>query len=115
MFKGIANAGLMRSRNATISAEDLTTVGPVSLLQDLAVVASLGIPHVERNGHHYFRGLSMWPRDLQERMLAMHGDLYEEVGGVATLRIRGGRINVGSVVDAPFGFAPSAVAESYGT
>jgi hypothetical protein len=109
VFKGIANTSLMRARNAVISAEDLTTIGPLSLLQDLAVVASLGIPHVERNGHHYFCGLSMWPRDVQQSVLAAHGDLYEEVGGFATLRIRGGRIDVASVLDAPFGVASSVI------
>ena len=30
----------------------------VSLHQDLAHVAALGIGHVERNGHHYVRGLA---------------------------------------------------------
>jgi hypothetical protein len=115
VFKGMASASLMRDRNAIIGAEDLTTIGPVSLLQDLAVVASLGIPHVERNGHHYFRGLSMWPKDVQEQMLAAHGDLYEDIGaGLATLRIHGGRIDVGSVVQAPFGVASSLPA-TYGT
>lgn len=32
---------------------DLVNMGRVALLQDLAVVAKLGIPHVERNGPHY--------------------------------------------------------------
>jgi hypothetical protein len=112
VFKGIANTSLMRAGDSVISAEDLTTIGPLSLLADLAVVAALGIPHVERNGHHYFRGLSMWPREVQQRVLAAHGDLYENVGGgggFATLRIRGGRVDVGSVLDAPFGVASSVI------
>jgi hypothetical protein len=106
VFKGMFSASLARRRggNTIISAEDLTTIGPVSLMQDLAVVATLGIPHVERNGHHYFRGLSMFPRDVQRQVLVAHGDLYRDIG-FPTLDIRGGAIAIDSVVDAPFGYA----------
>jgi hypothetical protein len=111
VFKGVANACLIARRrreepgaNYVISAEDLSNIGPVSLMQDTAVVASLGIPHAERNGHHYFRGLSMLPDDVQSDVLASHGDLFRRhVRGFATVRIEGGRSHVGSVVDAPFG------------
>lgn len=44
-------------RQYVLSAEDLRTVGLIELLQDLAVTATLGAEHVERNGHHNFRGL----------------------------------------------------------
>ena len=111
VFKGVANACLIAHRrrrepNAryVISAEDLSNIGPVALMQDTAVVASLGIPHAERNGHHYFRGLSMLPDELQAQVLGAHGDLFRrhELGFVTT-RIEGGKSDVGSVVDAPFG------------
>ncbi len=89
-----------------LSGEDLANVGPVALLQDLAVAASLGIPHVERNGHHYFRGLSMYPPEVQAQVLACHGDLYRcHERGFPTLSIRKGRIRVDSVMDAPFGLS----------
>lgn len=111
VFKGIQSAcriaQLRRDRpegNWILSGEDLSNIGPVSLPQDLAVMASLAITHVERNGHHYFRGLSFLPGDVQEAVLRHHGDLYRRhERGFATLDIRGGSINVGSVVDAPFG------------
>ncbi|MEA2734914.1 MAG: hypothetical protein QOE14_1365 [Humisphaera sp.] len=108
VFKGITNACLARRRGGQtiISAEDLTTIGPVSLMQDLAVVATLGIPHVERNGHHYFRGLSMFPPEVQRKVLAAHRDLYRDSGrGFPTLDIRHGAISTNTVVDAPFGYA----------
>ena len=110
IFKGIINKNrARRSRHASgpgiiLSAEDLTTVGPVSLMQDLAVVATLGIADVERNGHHYFRGLSIFPPEVQRECLRAHGDLYRDIG-FPTLDIRDGRIDVGSAVDAPFGYA----------
>ena len=83
VFKGIINRARIAEQQAVnpdagyvMSAEDLVNIGPVALLQDLAVVAKLGIPHVERNGHHYFRGLSMFPTAIQETMLRAHPDLY---------------------------------------
>jgi hypothetical protein len=90
-----------------LSAEDLSNVGPVALPQDLAVVATLGIDHVERNGHHYFRGLSMLPRAGVEPLVAAHGDLYRRLpdDGTPAVRIEAGRVSIGSVVAAPFGLA----------
>jgi L-alanine-DL-glutamate epimerase-like enolase superfamily enzyme len=104
IIKGFANAALARRRGAILSAEDLTTIGPVSLMQDLAAIATLGIPHAERNGHHYVRGLSAFPVDVQRAVLAAHGDLYRDVG-FPTLAIRDGAIDLASVVSAPFGVA----------
>jgi hypothetical protein len=110
VFKGIANACLIAQRRRddpegcyVLSGEDLASVGPVAMLQDLAVMANLGVDHVERNGHHYFTGLSMYPADVQERVLAAHGDLYRRhERGYATLNIGDGKVQTGSIVDAPF-------------
>lgn len=112
VFKGIASACLIADRRKKdpgrayiLSSEDLGNVGPVALLQDLAVAASLGVGHTERNGHHYFSGLSMYPDDVQSEVLRQHGSLYRRhEAGFPTLDVRGGRLNVASVVDAPFGY-----------
>jgi hypothetical protein len=86
------------------SGEDLANIGPVALLQDLAVCTALGIESVERNGHHYFAGLSMWPVEVQEEVLRHHGDLYHRSrDGWPTLRIADGRLAVESLQRAPFG------------
>jgi cyclopropane fatty-acyl-phospholipid synthase-like methyltransferase len=58
-----------------MSGEDLCNVGPVALLQDLVVQAALGVTSVERNGHHYFKGLSAWPAAVQAHVLKEHGDV----------------------------------------
>lgn len=111
VIKGLLNAASVAEAQASgqkliLSGEDLANVGPVALLQDLAVVASLGITHVERNGHHYFAGLSQFPSAEQQRTLAHHSDLYSGMPhGFPALQIVDGKINVGSVVDAPFGMA----------
>jgi hypothetical protein len=112
VFKGIANACLLAQRRAggetgMLSGEDLTNVGPVALLQDLAVQASIGVTSVERNGHHYFNGLAQFPAAIQAHMLAHHGDLFtRSAEGWPRLDVRGGEIHLGSVLRAPFGCAP---------
>jgi L-alanine-DL-glutamate epimerase-like enolase superfamily enzyme len=111
IVKGIANACLLEERRRTghrvvLTGEDLCNLGPVALLQDLALMSLLGIEHVERNGHHYFRGLSLWPQDWQAKVLGVHGDLYEQRRGFAALRIRQGQIQLGSVNAAPLGLQP---------
>jgi hypothetical protein len=116
IVKGIANACLLThyreqtagdNRQFLLSGEDLTTVGPVSLLQDLTVMDAIGIDHVERNGHHYFKGLSMFPKDMQRILLRYHGDLYRRhADDFATLDITNGHLRMRSLLDAPFGVEP---------
>jgi len=111
VFRGIASACLIAHRRRLepqnrlhLSAEDLTNLGPVALLQDLAVVATLGIPHAERNGHHYFAGLSQFPGSVQREILRLHGDLYtSHAKGFPVVAVRQGGVAIGSLVDAPFG------------
>ncbi len=112
VFKGVASACLIAhrrredpNREYVLSSEDLGNVGPVALLQDLAVAACLGVGHTERNGHHYFAGLSMYPEDVQRRVFEHHGSLYRRhEAGFPTLDVKEGRLDIGSVVDAPFGY-----------
>lgn len=111
VFKGILNACLLATRRreqpglpSVLSGEDLVNVGPVALLQDLAMQSCLGVESVERNGHHYMAGLSMFDKDLQDQVLLAHPDLYERSErGWPTLIIKRGRIAMDSVMAAPFG------------
>lgn len=109
VFKGIANLCLGEHLRCTgkrilVSGEDLSTVPPVSLLQDLAVMANLGIEHIERNGYHYFRGLSMLNPQMQERLLSAHPDLFmRHPQGFVAVKVAEGRLRVRSVVEASLG------------
>jgi hypothetical protein len=111
VFKSIVNGALIErhrrrepGRRFELSGEDLSNIGPVALLQDLAVAANLGLTHLERNGQHYFAGLNVWPRPLQEATLAAHPDLYRQSSnGLIHVAIREGRIAIDSVLAAPFG------------
>ena len=87
-----------------MSGEDLVNIGPVALLQDLAVQAALGNASVERNGHHYFNGLTPFPQQISQLMLAQHGDLYTAMdNGYARVNILNGELDLTSINAAPFG------------
>jgi hypothetical protein len=80
-----------------MSGEDLTVQAGIGLQQDLALVALLGIEHVERNGHHYVNGMAALPQAEQDAFLAAHPDLYERSHGAVRLAIREGRLAIGSL------------------
>jgi len=109
IFKSVANACLLAQRRRAgfptmLSGEDLTNVGPAALTQDLAAAAALGITTIERNGHHYFAGLSEFPADLQAHALKYHPDLFERSpAGWPRVLVKNGRVALDSVNAAPFG------------
>ncbi|HAA62836.1 MAG TPA: hypothetical protein DCE39_18065, partial [Planctomycetaceae bacterium] len=114
VFRGVINACLVAWLNrqpATagspehiMSGEDLANIGPVALMQDLVVASSLGVSSIERNGHHYFAGLSAFPDRVGEQVLESHGDLYHRShNGWPTLSVRGGRVSLASLQQAPLG------------
>ncbi|MBL8732640.1 MAG: hypothetical protein JNN13_09760 [Planctomycetes bacterium] len=102
VFRALVNFGLCRRGDGRFqSGEDLTNLGVLPLQQDLVTAAVLGLPHVERNGHHYCRGLDHLPAPVAAAALAAHPDLYQPLdhGGVA-VRITAGEMQVGSAVQA---------------
>lgn len=111
IFKTIMNACLIakeKKKNPELvrilSCEDLASVGPVSMIQDLAVAGALGIESVERNGHHYFKGLSAFPKEVQEQVFEFQGDLYHPTEeGWPALTITNGEISLESVNNAHLG------------
>lgn len=116
VIRGLANAALVKSRSTLgarsvastiITAEDLSTVAPLTLNQDLAVAAALGLTHIERNGHHYWGAAAHLTPDVDSALAAAHPDLFARVdAGPARLVITDGEVQLGSVVAAPFGLAP---------
>lgn len=121
VFKGLANRCLIAQRQREepgrtrmMSGEDLTNVGPVSTLQDFAVMAALGIESMERNGHHFFPGLSMYDAETQRETLAWHGDLFVPTAlGWPSLKIEDGRVDLESVNRSPFGVGLEFRAEQF--
>jgi hypothetical protein len=118
-YKSVLNAARCAAWNREerrvryfMSGEDLTTQAGLAVQQDLALVNLLGITHVERNGHHYVDGMAALPQEEQQAFLRAHGDLYEHSHGAVRLRIREGRLAIGSL--AVPGFA-SAVLPAFDT
>lgn len=105
-YKSLINAMRCASWNAAgdagnpayfMSGEDLTCQAGLAVQQDLALVAALGVGHVERNGHHYARGMANAPAAESSAFADAHPDLYEQRDEAAFLRIEQGRIGIGSL------------------
>lgn len=88
-----------------MSGEDLTTLAGLCVQQDLALVALLGLEHVERNGHHFVDGFSGRPRAEADRFLAAHPGLYRATERGPRLAIADGMLDLASLDCAGFGSA----------
>ncbi|MGG5821474.1 mandelate racemase [Falsiroseomonas sp. HW251] len=104
VWRSIINLARCRAWNAAegreryfMSAEDLTTLAGVCVQQDLALVALLGLPHVERNGHHFVDGFAGRPKAEAVRFMEAHPDLYADTPRGPRLRIRDGALEIGSL------------------
>jgi hypothetical protein len=107
IYRSLLNAARCRLWNMEegrqryfMSGEDLTLQAGLALQQDLALVALLGLSHVERNGHHYVNGMAGLPQGEQEAFLQAHKDLYERSHGAVRVRISDGMLAIKSL-DAP--------------
>jgi hypothetical protein len=115
LYKSIANAMRCAQWNTPqatpryfLSGEDLTTQAGLALQQDLALAATLGVRHVERNGHHYVDGFAgqRAPASEQAAFAAAHPDLYEARDGNVRVTIRDGAMSLRSLSGT--GFATAA-------
>ena len=88
-----------------MTGEDLCSVGIIPVQADLCLAATLGLEHVERNGHHFHPGLSYLPGEQQRAALEAHPDFYFERGGRISPNVQNGRFEIGSLQCAGFGFA----------
>ena len=112
IYKSILNATRIAKWNDVggeyvISGEDLTCQAGLAVQQDLALGALIltGIPHAERNGHHYVDGFAETPAAEAEGFLAAHPDLYVRDGNKIRLAIHDGDLLTGSLTTP--GFATS--------
>ncbi|MGK7867527.1 mandelate racemase [Falsiroseomonas sp. E2-1-a20] len=104
VWRSLINLARCRAWNAEeggdryfMSAEDLTTLAGVCVQQDLALVALLGLPHVERNGHHFVDGFAGRPKAEAYRFLEAHPGLYADTAHGPRLAIRDGMLDIGSL------------------
>jgi len=102
IWRSLLNLARCRAWNAAggsyfLSGEDLTTLAGTCVQQDLALVALLGLAHVERNGHHFVAGFAGRPKAEAVRFLEAHPDLYADTPRGPRLRIRDGVLDIGSL------------------
>ena len=70
-------------------------------------MASLGVTHVERNGHHYFKGMSAYSEVVQSQVQTAHSDLFEwREEGYISLRLDCGTLSTRTVTSTNFGVGP---------
>ncbi|MDF1799668.1 MAG: mandelate racemase [Planctomycetota bacterium] len=105
VLRALVGRGLCERRGAIQSAEDLTNLGVLALQQDLCTVAALGLPHVERNGHHYFPGLDHLPPAEALSAAMLHPSLWTRDANRTSLRIEGGRLDLSSLQTVGYGYA----------
>lgn len=104
VWRSLVNHARCRAWNAEagpgrffMSAEDLTTLAGLCVQGDLALVALMGIGHVERNGHHFVAGFEGRPPAEAAAFASAHPDLYADAGHGPSLRIGGGMLAIGSL------------------
>ncbi|MGY8694461.1 MAG: hypothetical protein ACKVGW_09735 [Verrucomicrobiia bacterium] len=111
VFKGIINRATIVSRNRHLgrehylmSGEDLANIGPIANHQDLVVQSALGIQSVERNGHHYFKGLSIFNQSIQDNAAECFQKLYtKDKNGYVRLNIQKGELEIEELTNRHFG------------
>ena len=104
IWRSLVNLARCRAWNAEeqeprffLSGEDLTTQAGISVQQDLALVALMGLTHVERNGHHFIAGFAGRPKAEAVRFQEAHPDLYADTPRGPRLRIVEGMLEIGSL------------------
>jgi hypothetical protein len=111
IYKSVVNATRAAkwrtdSEHFFVTGEDLTCQAGLSVQQDLALGALIGVTHAERNGHHYVDGFGEAPAAEAESFLAAHPDLYFRNENAIRLLIRSGELSTASLTSP--GFAASA-------
>ncbi len=81
-----------------LSGEDLTCQAGLAVQQDTLLAASLGVMHIERNGHHYVDGFGIAPDAEAQAFAAAHAGLYRaDATGRPRLAVQDGRLDLSSL------------------
>jgi hypothetical protein len=108
IYRSLRNARrIAQDPRLLLSGEDLTCQAGLAVQQDTTLAASLGIAHIERNGHHYVDGFGVAPGDEARAFMNAHSALYAESNGRVRLAVRDGRLDLRSLFRTP-GFASGA-------
>ena len=93
-----ANPAANPAAGLLLSGEDLTCQAGLAVQQDTLLAASLGVTHIERNGHHYVAGFGIAPDDEAAAFADAHPGLYaRDAQGRVRLAVRDGRLDLRSL------------------
>ncbi len=99
LYRSLRNAAALAGRpGGLLSGEDLTCQAGLAVQQDTLLAASLGVAHIERNGHHYVDGFGIAPAAEAQGFLQAHPGLYAQgANGRVRLAVRQGRLDLRSL------------------
>lgn len=88
---------IAQDRKLLLSGEDLTCQAGLAVQQDTLLAASLGVCHIERNGHHYVDGFGTAPAAEALAFADAHPGLYDATGGRPHLVVQDGQLDISSL------------------
>jgi hypothetical protein len=95
IYRSLASAHrIAQDPRLLLSGEDLTCQAGLAVQQDTLLAASLGITHIERNGHHYVDGFGIAPAAEADAFARAHAGFYDQH---ARLRVVGGQLDITSL------------------
>jgi hypothetical protein len=98
LYRSLHSAAAVAAQpGLVLSGEDLTCQAGLGVQQDTLLAASLGVSHIERNGHHYVDGFGIAPAAEAEAFALAHPGLYAQQGGRVRLAVRAGRLDLRSL------------------
>lgn len=108
IYRSLRNAHrIAQDPRLLLSGEDLTCQAGLAVQQDTLLAASLGVRHIERNGHHYVDGFGTAPTDEAQAFARAHPGFYETTAGRPHLAVHQGQLDL-NTLHVP-GFASAAV------
>lgn len=104
LYRSLQHAATCAARPGLLhSGEDLTCQAGLAVQQDTLLAASLGITHIERNGHHYVDGFGVAPATEAEAFARAHTGFYDPA--TRRLAVRAGRLDLASLHGSGFASA----------
>lgn len=98
IYRSLANAHrIAQDRRLLLSGEDLTCQAGLAVQQDSLLAASLGVQHIERNGHHYVDGFGSAPAAEAMDFALSHPGLYQVDSGRPHLAVVHGQLDLSSL------------------
>ena len=98
IYRSLRNARrIVQDPRLLLSGEDLTCQAGLAVQQDTLLAASLGVRHIERNGHHYVDGFGSAPAEEAQAFASAHAGFYDNGGGRPRLAVREGRLDLRSL------------------